>query len=115
MAASSLEHRRRVFVVTTPKLSLSRMEEYCAKASEGPWFCGHGEGKGGLTRVDDGRDDGLFPFELEVPDAEFVVNARSDFPALLSWAKRAREFIEAAERGFLSERKATKLLSEFGE
>lgn len=104
--------------MSTPKLSLSRMEEYCAKASEGPWFCGHGEGKGGLTRVDDGRDDGLFPFELEVPDAEFVVNARSDFPALLSWAKRARAVLLelcCEECGMAVCEEGQKLLSECGE
>lgn len=62
------------------------IEELDEKASAAPWFYGHGEGEGGLTRVDDGReaDDRLFPFYPEAWDAELLVTLRNNVAEILA-------------------------------
>lgn len=88
--------------MSTPKLSLSRMEEYCAKATPGPWDAPLVD----LPPESGGPFDHNFesypPLGYAGPvfvantkeNAAFCATARTDFPALLSWAKRAREQLE---------------------
>lgn len=68
----------------------NQLAELSKKAAEGPWFFGHGEGEGGLSVVDDGRqgDDALHAFQLEAHDAELVCWLRNHV-AEIEYALRA--------------------------
>lgn len=60
---------------------VERVAKLCEKATPGEWFCGHGEGKGGLTVIDDGRTayDSMHCIEAEAHDAEAIVALRNLF------------------------------------
>lgn len=79
--------------MTTPKLSLSRMEEYCAKATPGPW---HADGDYVVDTFDfhprDSPEEAVAIVQFgKLRNSYFIANARTDLPALLSWAKRITE------------------------
>lgn len=115
--------------MTTPKLSLSRMEGYCAKASDGPWEpyqCSFANEYGDKSDPEGcGLNGESFDCSYEechhpllLRDLIFIANARTDLPALLSWAKRARECLKELccdECGIAVCEEGQKLLSECGE
>lgn len=53
-------------------------------SSEPPWFYTHAATDDGLSRIEDGRLDGLFAFETETHVAEYVVAAANFIPDLLA-------------------------------
>lgn len=86
----------------TPRLSLKRMEEYCAKATPGPWFA---DGDYVIDTFDfhpkDAPEEAVAIVQFgKLKNSYFIANARTDLPALLSWAKRARRFIESYGRWY---------------
>ncbi len=53
-------------------------------SSEPPWFYTHAATEDGLSRIEDGRMDGLFAFETETHVAEYVVAAANFIPDFLA-------------------------------
>lgn len=52
--------------------------------SEPPWFYTHAATDDGLSRIEDGRLDGLFAFETEAHVAEYLVAAANFIPDFLA-------------------------------
>jgi hypothetical protein len=65
---------------------LNELERLEKEAEEGPWFADR-IGEGGLIIVEDGRSDGLFSFECEVPEAQLIAAMRNALPELLRLAR----------------------------
>ncbi len=69
--------------MTVDRDARTRLRALCDKAAEGPWFVEHGARADGLSRVDDGRQHGLYSFYCEAHEAAFIAASREAVPELL--------------------------------
>src|SRR5258708_3882715 len=74
---------RRGANMTVDRDARTRLRALCDKAAEGPWFVEHGARADGLSRVDDGRQHGLYSFYCEAHEAAFIAASREAVPELL--------------------------------
>ncbi len=95
--------------MTVDRDARTRLRALCDKAAEGPWFVEHGARADGLSRVDDGRQHGLYSFYCEAHEAAFIAASREAVPELLDmvdaqakdvdiWKDKAKFRLARAER-----------------
>ena len=72
--------------MTLTRSQLDELKRLDKRAAEGPWFADDFD-TSGLTVIDDGREDGLFPIKAETSEAALIIAMRNALPALIEAAE----------------------------
>lgn len=75
---------------------IAELRRFEAKATEGPWFIRPRPTDDGLSVIEDGRSDGLFPIAGETLEIELIVAMRNALPRLLDEIERLAAALTAS-------------------
>jgi hypothetical protein len=87
----ALQDERGRRIKAEERIPLLRLRELGEKAKGSEWFVQHGATEDGLSRIDDGCQDGMFPIHGEAHEIEFAAACVNHIRAALSRAKQEDE------------------------